>query len=80
MKFFPDERHWNHLDRKWITDVVNTMDLQGTNTMIANAMKKRKDKVEHSQDLLIDLKPEFAEALKKCLNFSSKLFIQDNLL
>jgi len=40
--------------------------------MIDTAMTKRKNKLEQSQDLLVEMKPEFAEAIKNCNNFSSK--------
>jgi hypothetical protein len=35
-------------------------------------MAKRKAKVENKKDLLVDLRPEFAAALKQTLSFSSK--------
>jgi hypothetical protein len=35
-------------------------------------MNMRNEKLEKSQDLLIEMRPEFAAALKKCSTFSSK--------
>ena len=26
MKFLPDKRDWDHMDRKWLSDVMNTVD------------------------------------------------------
>jgi hypothetical protein len=40
--------------------------------MITDAMKKRKDRLEESQNLIVQMRPEFAQALNSCLNFSSK--------
>ena len=52
--------------------MIYTLDTEGTQEMINKAMTKRKTKLEQSQALLIEKKPEFAEALKNCNNFSSK--------
>ena len=40
--------------------------------MIHDAMEKRKEALEKNRNLLVDMKPEFADALSKCLNFSCK--------
>ena len=40
--------------------------------MIKKAMERRNKRLEQSQDLLIEMRPEFASALKKCSTFSSK--------
>lgn len=39
--------------------------------MIDTALRARKKKIEESQNLLVEMKPEFAEALKNSLSFSS---------
>jgi hypothetical protein len=26
MKHLPDQRDWDHMDRKWLSDVMNTVD------------------------------------------------------
>jgi hypothetical protein len=28
LKFLPDEKDWNHLDKKWVCDVLYTKDTQ----------------------------------------------------
>jgi hypothetical protein len=72
LKHLPDERDWVHIDRKWVCDVVYTLDKNAFQTMITDAMKKRKDRLEESQNLIVQMRPEFAQALNSCLNFSSK--------
>ena len=72
MKFLPDEVDWHHLDKKWVCDILYTGDQAGIQEMINRAMKARKSKLERSQNLLIEMRPEFAEALKKCQSFSSR--------
>jgi len=42
--------------------------------MINTSLAIRKDKLEKSRDLVVEMRPEFADALNKCLNFSSKLY------
>jgi hypothetical protein len=29
MRYLPDENDWNHLDKKWVCDVLYTMDQKG---------------------------------------------------
>ena len=41
--------------------------------MIDQAMKVRKQKIEEKQDLMVDVRPEFAAALSQSFSFSSKL-------
>lgn len=41
--------------------------------MIDEAMKTRKEKLEEKQDLMVDVRPEFAKALSTTFSFSSKL-------
>lgn len=38
--------------------------------MINVAMAKRKAKLEKSQNLMVEMKPEFSEALKKSTSFT----------
>jgi hypothetical protein len=46
LKYLPDERDWQHLDKKWVCDVLYTKDTEGIQTMIKRAMVKRKEKLE----------------------------------
>lgn len=78
-RYLPDERDWVHLDRQWITDLFYTLDKEGIQRMIDGAMSSRKNKLEHNRDLLVQMRPEFVEALDHCLNFSSKLQLRSNI-
>ena len=73
LKHLPDEQDWLHLEKKWICDVLYTLDQPGVQTLIDGSMQARKQKMEEKQDLLIEMRPEFADALDNCINFSSKL-------
>ena len=41
--------------------------------MTQEAREKRKVKIEKSHHELVDMKPEFAKALEKCMNFSGNI-------
>jgi len=66
LRYLPDERDWQHLDKKWVCDVLYTMDTEAVSAMVTKAMHDRKRKLEESQDLLVDMRPEFAAAFKRC--------------
>ena len=48
--------------------------------MIDRASMQRKEKLENSQNMIVEMKPEFEAALKNCIGFSSKLHLIINLL
>ncbi len=72
LKFIPDKRDWDHMDRKWLSDVLYTVDRVKFEKMIKDAAKERRDRLEEKRNLVVEMKPEFAAALNNCLNFSSK--------
>ena len=72
LKFLPDKRDWDHMDRKWLSDVLFTVDRVKFKKKIKDAAKERRDRLEEKCNLVVEMKPEFAAALNNCLNFSSK--------
>ena len=72
LRFLPDEKDWHHLDKKWVCDVLYTNDTEPIAAMIAKAMQERRKKLEQNQDMLVDMRSEFAAALKRCQAFSCK--------
>ena len=48
LKYLPDEKDWNHLDKKWVCDVLYTQDTRGIQEMISAAVLERKKKLESS--------------------------------
>ena len=72
LKFLPDKRDWDHMDRKWLSDVLFTVDRVKFEKKIKTAAKERRDRLEEKRNLVVEMKPEFAAALNNCLNFSSK--------
>lgn len=63
LKYLPNENDWLHLDRKWICDVLYTLDTEGIQEMIDKAMKKRRERLEVSQNTVVEMRPEFVAAL-----------------
>ena len=60
LHFMPDPRDWVHIDKKWVCDVLYTLDPQGIQDMINGCMETRKVKVELSKHLNVNIRPEFA--------------------
>ena len=44
----PNERDWNHIDKKWMCDVLYTKDAAGFQDMVMKAIVERKKKIEQS--------------------------------
>ena len=70
LRYLPDEADWNHLDKKWVCDVLYTTDQKGVQDMVNVAVLVRRKKLEQTQNQLVDMRPEFAEALRRCNSFS----------
>jgi hypothetical protein len=60
LKYLPDSRDWVHIDKKWLCDVMYSLDPGGVQQMINGCMETRKIKVELSRHLNINMRPEFA--------------------
>ena len=60
LKYLPDTRDWVHIDKKWLCDVMYTLDPGSIQQMINDSMETRKVKVELSRHLNISMRPEFA--------------------
>ena len=72
LKHLPDERDWVHIDRKWVSDILYTLDKNNFQNVINAAIKSRKERLESTRNLVVEMRPEFAQALNSCMNFSSK--------
>jgi hypothetical protein len=60
------------MDRKWLSDILNTVDRAKFEKMIKDAAKERKSRLEEKRNLVVEMRPEFAQAFQSCMNFSSK--------
>ena len=67
-----DERDWEGLNRKWLADIIFTVDRVKFEKMIKDAVKARKERLEEKHNLNVEMRPEFAQALQNCMSFSSK--------
>ena len=59
MKFLPDKRDWDHMDRKWLSDFMNTVDRQRFQKIVKDAAKDRKARLEKKRNLVVEMRPEF---------------------
>ena len=74
LKHLPDQRDWDHMDRKWLADILFTVDRVKFEKMTKDAVKERKERLEEKRNLMIEMRPEFAAAFNNCMSFSSKVF------
>ena len=72
LRHLPDERDWEGLNRKWLADIIFTVDRVKFEKMIKDAVKARKERLEEKHNLNVEMRPEFAQALQNCMSFSSK--------
>ena len=77
--YLPDEQDWATLDRSWLANVIYTTDTEAITQYVDNILKSRRAKLEESQNQVVEMKPEFANALSKCLNFSSNALLSQCL-
>ena len=71
MKHIPDERDWDSLNRKWLADILFTVEKVKFERMIKAAVIARKERIEEKHNLNVEMRPEFAQALQNCMSFSS---------
>jgi hypothetical protein len=73
LRHIPDERDWDGLSRKWLADILFTVEKAKFERAIKDAVKARKDRLEVKNDMLVDMRPEFAQAFQNSMSFSCKL-------
>jgi hypothetical protein len=62
LRYLPDERDWDHMDRKWLADVLFTVDKANFDAMIKAAVKARKERMEEKYNMNVSMRPEFLQA------------------
>ena len=73
LKHLPDERDWDGINRKWLGDIIYTIEKPKLERLIKDAVKARKDRLEEKNYMLVEMRPEFAAAFQNCMNFSCKV-------
>ena len=58
----PDDRDWDCLNRKWVADILFTVERAKFEKIIKDAVKARKERLEEKNNLLVEMRPEFAQA------------------
>ena len=62
LKHLPDERDWDGLNRKWLADILYTIERGTLEKIIKDAVNLRKERLEEKDNLLVEMRPEFAQA------------------
>ncbi len=71
LRHLPDERDWDGLNRKWLGDILYTVEKGKFEKIIKDAVKARRERLEEKNNLMVEMRPEFAQALQDCISFSS---------
>ena len=75
LRHLPDERDWDGVNRKWVADILYTIEHAKFEKVINDAVKARKERLEEKHNLNVEMRPEFAQALQNCMSFSSNVFL-----
>ena len=60
LRHLPDERDWDGLNRKWVADILYTVERAKFEKLIKDAVKARKERLEEKHNLNVEMRPEFA--------------------
>ena len=60
LKHLPDERDWDGLNRKWVADILFTVERAKFEKVIKDGVKARKEHLKEKHNLNIQMRPEFA--------------------
>jgi hypothetical protein len=63
--YVPDLSEWVHLDRKWLCDVLYTLDTDVFQRQIESSLTKRRKVVQVKTKDMVGIRSEFAAALAK---------------
>ena len=70
LRHLPDERDWDGLNRKWVADILYIVERAKLEKLIKDAVKARKERLEEKNNLLVQMRPEFAQAFQNYMSFS----------
>ena len=60
LRHLPDERDWDGLYRKWVSDILYTVERAKFEKAIKDAVKARKERLEEKHNLNVEMRSEFA--------------------
>ena len=72
LRHLPEERNWDGLNRKWMADILYTVERAKFEKIIKDDVKARKERLEEKNNLLVEMRPEFAQVFQNCMSFSCK--------
>ena len=63
LTYLPDKKDWVHIDKSWLCNVLYTIDTDNIEKMIKKAMQERREKLDKKEEQIIQIRPEFSQAL-----------------
>ena len=60
LRHLADERDWDGLNRKWLADILYTVECAKFEKVIKDVVKARKERLEEKHNLNVEMCPEFA--------------------
>ncbi len=60
LRHLPDDRGRDGLNRKWVADILYTVERAKFEKLIKDAVKARKERLEEKHSLNVEMRPEFA--------------------
>jgi hypothetical protein len=73
LKHLPEEWDLDSLNRNRVADILYTVERAKFEKIIKDAVKARKERLEEKNNLLVEMRAEFAQPFQNCMNFSRKL-------
>ena len=65
LRYLPDECDWWRLPRQWIIDVIHSVVEKPFEEFVKEQIKIRDKEMAESNDIMLKLRPELIEILKK---------------
>ena len=70
--YVPELKEWVHVDRKWLCDVIYTLDTDKFQKHIDDCLRKKRKTNEVKKNNMTGIRAEFVSALANSVVFSSK--------
>ena len=64
LKHLQDERDWDGLNRKWVADILFTVERAKFEKIIKDAVKARKERLEEKNNLLVAMRPSLLKPFR----------------
>jgi hypothetical protein len=70
--YLPDEQDWHQLDRKWLCDLLYSRCTEDFDELVHESLESKRAKHIEKHSMVLDMQPDFYDALKNTVAFASK--------